>query len=207
VSFGPGVTQPSVHDRYVMPAHIRRRRWFFLALVVVVAAGAIVFWLTARNPDQAEVGAGTLPTVAGAQQVASFTNCSEDNSLNYVPHNPCETYLLLRGSRYASQTAFLAAEDQRLLAAGWRHTTDRPPVDYDFGDALAPRADSWYSPGHAVCAYVAADRAAVVAAGKGLFPYDHYDDPPSFPTYYRSARARERQRIIWARLRPQGGAC
>jgi hypothetical protein len=164
-----------------------------------------------RHSGAAEVSAGVLPVVAGADQVSAFTDCSKVNSLAYFANNPCETFVLLRDDRFATQAAFLAAEQHRLTAAGWRHPTIAPPIDYNTGEAMAPIAASWVAPKHAACAYVATDRAAVTAEGSELLPFDYYDDPEGLLGFYRTAKAAQSHRTLWVRLRPhfmvEPGAC
>jgi len=192
------------------PAERRILAWI---VGVCLVLGGLAFGLHAllHTSDQAEVNAGALPIVDGAQQLATFTNCSRVNSLAYFAHNPCETFELLLDPRYGSQSALLNAEDHRLLAAGWLHPRIEPAVDYDVGTAMAPIADSWYSPDHKVCAYIATDRSGVAAERQGFFPFDGWDEPEGLLGFYRAARAAQSRRIVWVRLRPpvmtEPGAC
>jgi hypothetical protein len=109
--------------------------------------------------------------------------------------------VLIRSGQSASSCALLAAEDARLRAAGWRHATVPPPIDYDVvGNATAPLADSWFAPGHKACAYVATDHAAVTAEGKELIPFDSHDDPHGMLAFYDTAKAAASHEALWVRL-------
>jgi hypothetical protein len=178
---------------------------------LVAIVGLLTACLARGRSDQAQVSADMFPIVEGARESAVFVDCSKVNALAYFPHNPCDTFVLLRSDQFASQQVFLAAEASRLRAAGWRHPRIAPPIDYDVGDAAAPLDQSWFAPGHCVCAYVATAAAAVAAEGQGLLPFDPYDNPHGMLDFYETARAAQSGRALWVRLRPpvmvQPGAC
>lgn len=192
------------------PAVDYRRRRLVAVLLLLVAGIGVGTYLALRS-EQAEVGAGVLPLVPGGRAVLTFVDCSKVNSLAYFAHNPCETFVLVRGQHFRSATGLLSAEAATLRAAGWRHPGIEPPIDYDVGDAMAPLQDSWYSPDGRACAYIATDHAAVAAEGRELIPFDRYDNPAGMLSFYRAADSAQGGQNLWVRLRPpvmlQPAAC
>jgi hypothetical protein len=148
----------------------QRVEWACVALVV--AAAAVAFYLVTRPSDhQPQVSVDLLPIADGARRIDTFVDCSKVNSLAYFTHNPCETFVLVRGSASGSGSAIalLRSEAATLRGDGWVHPTLRPVADYDdVSSAMAPLRDSWVAPGSNACAYVATARAGVLAEGKGF---------------------------------------
>lgn len=191
--------------------HGRHTRLLAVLGLLLIVGGLIAYLLLRPSSDQAQASADALPIVAHARRSAIYVDCSKVNSLAYFEHNPCETFVLLRSDRFGSQAALLAAESDRLRAAGWLHPKIAPPIDYNVGDATASLDDSWFAPQHKACAYVATDQAAVAAEGRQLLPFDPYDNPRGMLDFYRTAEAARSDVTLWVRLRPpvmfQPGAC
>jgi len=188
-----------------------RVEWTCVALVVAAAAAAFYF-VTRPSDHQPQVSVDLLPIADGARRVDTFVDCSKVNSLAYFTHNPCETFVLVRGSASGSAKALLRSESATLRGDGWVHPTLRPMADYDdVSSAMAPLQDSWVAPGSKVCAYIATARSGVRAEGKQFLPFDHADDPAGLLTFYNAARAARSGDVLWVRLRSkqmtQPGAC
>ena len=147
---------------------VQRLEWGGLALAV--AAAVVAFSFVTRSSDhQPRVSADLLPIAGGARSVDRFVDCSKVNSLAYFAHNPCETFVLVRGLDSGSATVLLRSEAATLRDDGWVHPALRPEADYDdVSSGTAPLQDSWVAPGSKACAYVATAKAGVRAEGKGF---------------------------------------
>jgi hypothetical protein len=176
-----------------------RRRVLFLIGLLAVTGSAAAFSATRRS-GQPQVSADALPLMATAHVSTVYVDCSKVNAVAYFNDNPCETFLLLAGTRYRSASAFWNAETHRLRVAGWRHSAAQA-VDYDVGDGMATRNQSWVSrDGHA-CAYIATVTRGAGAEAPAIFPADPYDIPSGVYAFYRKARTANPTDTLWVRLR------
>lgn len=123
-----------------------------LGVVVAVAAAAVYF--ATRSPGQPQVSADALPLAADVHRVAAYVDCSHINALDFDPHTPCESFVLLEGNHFASAALLQNAETHELSGSGWRHSASQP-VDYDDGGAMASPSERWILADRDVCAYVA----------------------------------------------------
>lgn len=185
----------------------RMTAWACGALVVVAGVG-IAIYLAVRPPAQARVSVDALPVVRGAHVMASYLDCSKISSVAYFADNPCETFVLLAGDHFRSDTALLSAQTRRMGAVGWRNSAPQP-TDFDGAGPMASVNASWAAPGDRACAYLATARDGAAAEAKGLFPYDPYNQPRGVLDFYRKATAADGTAALWVRLRPPntGGHC
>jgi hypothetical protein len=124
-----------------------------------------------------------------AHEAAVYVDCSKINSVAYFPDNPCQTFLLLQSDHFTSAVEFLGAEMRQMSLSGWHHTAPQP-VDYDgAAGGTATLSQSWVSPDHRACAYVATDRIGVAAEARELFPYDPHNQPQGVLDFYRTGRS------------------
>jgi hypothetical protein len=192
--------------RRILP-HMRRGWLLLVGLFLVAGAGAA--FAIHRGPDQAEVSADALPVVATAHKAGVYVDCSKVDSVAYFADNPCQTFVLLTSKHFRSAVEFWAAETRAMRISGWRHSAPQL-VDYDGANSdMASLSESWVSPAHRACAYVATGRKGVVTEAQALFPYDPYDIPHGVYVFYRTARAAKPSETLWVRLRPPnpGGRC
>lgn len=170
--------------------------------MLLVIVGAIVVYLETRPPGQGRVSASVLPVAAGAHVDSTYTDCSKVNSVTYDPREPCQTFVLVRGTGFESLRALYDAQLARLRDVGWRVAPARLLVDNHTGLVYAPRAGSWAAPRHQACAVVLTASDAIAAERKALFPYDPYDIPLGLYRWYRQAQADDATRTLWVGLIP-----
>ena len=188
----------------------RVRRAVVLLVIASVAGGAAAVFAAMRGAGQPQVAARALPIVRSAHESDVYVDCSKINDVAYFADNPCETFVLLASEHFRSAERFWAAEVRRMDAAGWRHSAPQV-VDYD-GEAghLARLSESWVSPDHHACAYVATLPRGLAAEKREIFPRDPYDIPAGVYDFYRQAVKARANRALWVRLRPpnkHGGHC
>lgn len=170
------------------------------ALCVIV--GAVVVYLETRPPGQGRVSASVLPIPVAAGVHSTYADCSKVNAVTYDPREPCQTFALVRGTRFASVEALYSAQLARLRETGWRPAPDKLFVDNHTGLVAAPRAASWTAPHHQACAVVLTVSSGIAAERKALFPYDPYDIPRGLYDFYRQAVAENPAPTLWVGLIP-----
>jgi hypothetical protein len=175
-------------------------RLFAISSVVIVAA-ALIYYLT-RPPDQAQIDTAVLPVARTATTMRTFTDCSNVNSVTYDIHQPCQAFVLLRGTEPGSAPQLYRAEQGALRAAGWHRSAHPLRFDNDTGNDYAPLSAGWAAPGHQACAMLLNVKAGVAAERVAIFPYNPYDIPPGLYRFYRFAQSADRARTLWVQLIP-----
>ena len=98
-------------SRFRLRLHMggRCRLWLSVAAgIAAVAAG--VAYASSRGSEQPRVAARVLPLATGVFHTAVYLDCSKINSVAYDPHNPCQTFMLVKSNQSVSQLALLSAE-------------------------------------------------------------------------------------------------
>ena len=179
-----------------------RWRWFLLLLVLLVPVGVIAIE-EATHTGQPQVPARTFPIPASAARTATFMDCSPVNAIRYDPQNPCETFVLVTGTRYRSSSDLLAVERSLLKRTGWRHPTAGTDVDGDSATSpMAGRSETWIRVKANACAYVATVRRGVAAEKLSIFPDG--DAPHGVYDFFNTARRDANRAALWIRLQPLG---